>query len=170
MRRGWDASWGPVCWSAAHGRFWKRSTTHNVDMSSQEPVGQTIAFRGLSFLAAPRPLDRVEKVLHQFNFFDGCEDFISLVAHALVRAASTLVSSLGVISPLFAAPPLCGGANPGCRRLSGGATHWKASPQASSFLTLFHELSRAEGPSQQTTKTDRLSHCPTPGESCPLRS
>src|ERR1017187_3031065 len=29
-------------------------------------------------------------VLHQFNFFDGCEDFISLVAHALVRAASTL--------------------------------------------------------------------------------
>ena len=59
-------------------------------------MGQTIAFRGLSFLAAPRPLDRVEKVLHQFNFFDGCEDFISLVAHALVRAASTLVSTLGV--------------------------------------------------------------------------
>src|ERR1017187_5716611 len=38
-------------------------------------------------------------VLHQFNFVDGCEDFISLVAHALVRAASTLVSTpVGCIS------------------------------------------------------------------------
>ena len=37
-------------------------------------------------------------VLHQFNFFDGCEDFVASVAHALVRAASTLVSTLGVIS------------------------------------------------------------------------
>ena len=43
-------------------------------------------------------LDSVEKVLHQFNFFDGCEDFVAPVAHALVRAASTLVSTLGVIS------------------------------------------------------------------------
>jgi hypothetical protein len=30
--------------------------------------------------------------------------------------------------------------------------HWKAGPQASSFLTLFHEIARAEGPRRQTTK------------------
>jgi hypothetical protein len=59
--------------------------------------------------------------VHQLNFADPCEDFVAPVAHALVRAASTLVSTLGVISSLVAAPLLCGAANPGCRRLSAGA-------------------------------------------------
>jgi hypothetical protein len=53
-----------------------------------------------------------------------------------------------------------GAANPGCRRLSGGATHWKAGSQASSFFTLFREIPRAEGPLPQSTKTVA---CPTFG-------
>src|ERR1017187_6911878 len=57
-------------------------------------------------------------VLHQFNFFDGCEDFVAPVAHALVRAASTLVSTLGVISHRLRLRRPGGAANLGCRRLS----------------------------------------------------
>ena len=37
--------------------------------------------------------------VHQLNFADPCEDFVAPVAHALVRAASTLVSTLGGIPP-----------------------------------------------------------------------
>src|ERR1039457_3034561 len=43
-------------------------------------------------------------------------------------------------------------------RLSGGWTGWKAGPRAGKPAPLFHGPSRAEGPSQQTTRTDRLSH------------
>src|ERR1019366_1580864 len=74
------------------------------------------------------------------------------------RNADILVGASGRAPILVAAPLLCGAANPGCRRLSGGATHWKAGPQASSFLPLFHEIPRAEGPLQQATKGDGLSH------------
>jgi hypothetical protein len=35
--------------------------------------------------------------------------------------------------------------------------------------TFFHELSRAEGPSQQTTKSDRLSHLPPNAEGHPVK-
>src|ERR1017187_2058509 len=42
---------------------------------------------------------RISDVLQQLSFFERCEDFISLVAHALMRAASTLVSTpVGCIS------------------------------------------------------------------------
>ena len=58
--------------------------------------------------------------VHQLNFADPCEDFVAPVAHALVRAASTLVSTLGGIShwlwlcrfvgqPIQAADPLSSG-------------------------------------------------------------
>jgi hypothetical protein len=38
------------------------------------------------------------KVPQHLTFFDRGEDFVAPVAHALVRAASTLVSMLGVVS------------------------------------------------------------------------
>src|ERR1035441_4984762 len=132
-----------------------------------------------SCLAAARALDRVGKVLHPFELFSPCEDFSASSASPALRqwaGASAVSSSLPVLvlalslSPwlrasalksflrrLVAAPPLCGAANPGCRRFSGGATHWKASPQASSFLTLFHEISRAAA--LCTDDKNRSSHC-----------
>src|ERR1017187_8099063 len=45
-----------------------------------------------------RAQSRKKRVLHQLNFVDRCEDFMAPVAHALVRAALTLVSTLGAIS------------------------------------------------------------------------
>src|ERR1035441_5174798 len=45
-----------------------------------------------------RAQSRKKRVLHQLNFVDRYEDFMAPVAHALLRAASTLVSTLGAIS------------------------------------------------------------------------
>jgi hypothetical protein len=54
-------------------------------------------------------------VLQQFSFFERCEDLISLVAHALVRAASTLVSTPGGISHWLVALLLLSARDPAWR-------------------------------------------------------
>src|ERR1017187_9601744 len=81
-------------------------------------------------------------VLHLFEFFSRCEDFVILVERAFQRALVSLVCFLRASAPpvqssgrLVAASLLCGAANPGCRRLSGGALPLSKRPSVPWFST-----------------------------------
>src|ERR1019366_7928855 len=100
-------------------------------------VGQTIAFCGLSCLAEARMLDRVEKSPRGVGSEPGDRQDWQRISGKMRRKSMPALSVRG---------PLVGGDEV--------------------TMAVFHELSRAEGPSQQTTQTDRLSHLRRPVRGC----
>src|ERR1019366_4311982 len=98
-------------------------------MGAVRLVGQTIAFCGLSCLAEARMLDRFEKSPRGVGSEPGDRQDWQRISGKMRRKSMPVLSVPGA-------------------RVGGDEVS----------MAVFHELSRAEGPSQQTTQGDRLSH------------